>query len=138
MSEQPIEECFMTFEEWWENHSGWGGEMLAEGQLAQSAWNASTSEAKERIADLERQLAEKQAEIDRFKATPDGGWFGMWCVADRDRMALRAENAAMSPMIEACKSRHDHHLAFNEEGDAFTCHCLTCQWYRDYEARRPK
>lgn len=36
----------MTFEEWWETHSGWGGEMLAEGYLAEAAWNAAVSEAR--------------------------------------------------------------------------------------------
>jgi hypothetical protein len=30
----------MQFEEWWEKESGWGGEMLAEGQLAKAAWTA--------------------------------------------------------------------------------------------------
>jgi hypothetical protein len=30
----------MTFDEWWEKESGWGGEMLAEGNLAKAAWNA--------------------------------------------------------------------------------------------------
>ena len=30
-----------SFEEWWEQDSGWGGEMLAEGHLAKAAWEAS-------------------------------------------------------------------------------------------------
>jgi hypothetical protein len=32
----------MTFEEWWEKDSGWGGVMLAEGHLAKAAWEAAT------------------------------------------------------------------------------------------------
>lgn len=28
------------FLEWWENKSGWGGELLSEGNLARSAWKA--------------------------------------------------------------------------------------------------
>lgn len=36
----------MNFEEWWENESGWGGDMLAEGQLAKEAWNAALSQAR--------------------------------------------------------------------------------------------
>jgi len=28
------------FIEWWKNDSGWGGEMLAEGNLAKAAWDA--------------------------------------------------------------------------------------------------
>jgi hypothetical protein len=35
----------MTFKEWWENESGWGGELLAEGQLAKDAWNMAMSQA---------------------------------------------------------------------------------------------
>ncbi len=30
----------MTFQEWWETESGWGGEVLSEGHLAQAAWEA--------------------------------------------------------------------------------------------------
>ncbi len=30
----------MNFKEWWEKESGWGGEMLSEGALAEAAWNA--------------------------------------------------------------------------------------------------
>ena len=29
----------MTFDEWWEKESGWGGEKLAEYHLAKEAWN---------------------------------------------------------------------------------------------------
>ena len=36
----------MTFEEWWKNESGWGGdELLAEVHLAMSAWNAAIDAA---------------------------------------------------------------------------------------------
>ena len=35
----------MTFDEWWNKESGWGGEMLAEGNLAKAAWNAAIWEA---------------------------------------------------------------------------------------------
>ena len=35
----------MTFEEWWETESGWGGELLAEGSLAKAAWNAAIDAA---------------------------------------------------------------------------------------------
>ena len=35
----------MNFDEWWKDKSGWGGEMLAEGQLAKAAWNAAILEA---------------------------------------------------------------------------------------------
>ena len=29
---------FTEFDNWWENHSGWGGERLAEYHLAKAAW----------------------------------------------------------------------------------------------------
>lgn len=35
----------MTFEEWWEKDSGWGGVLLAEGKLARAAWNAAIDAA---------------------------------------------------------------------------------------------
>ena len=75
-----------------------------------------------RIEDLERQLAEKQAEIE-----------------------------AMRTMVEACKTIwHRHNQAYGEWARSIgidllmdgqkvgDCPCLTCQWYRDYEARKPK
>lgn len=39
----------MTFEDWWETESGWGGEMLAEGNLAKAAWNAAIEAADDAI-----------------------------------------------------------------------------------------
>lgn len=39
----------MTFEEWWEKESGWGGEMLAEGSLAKAAWNAAIDAATDAV-----------------------------------------------------------------------------------------
>lgn len=39
----------MTFEEWLENESGWGGVLLAEGQLAKAAWNAATKVAADKV-----------------------------------------------------------------------------------------
>ena len=31
----------MLFEDWWEDDSGWGGYMMAEGNLAKDAWDRS-------------------------------------------------------------------------------------------------
>lgn len=46
----------MKFEEFWENESGWGGEMLSEGVLAKDAWNAALEEAAE-VADHRGQFS---------------------------------------------------------------------------------
>lgn len=35
----------MTFNEWWEKESGWGGVLLSEGRLARDAWNAAIDSA---------------------------------------------------------------------------------------------
>ena len=35
----------MTFDDWWKNDSGWGGDLLAEAHLAKSAWNAAIDAA---------------------------------------------------------------------------------------------
>jgi hypothetical protein len=35
----------MEFKEWWEKESGWGGELLSEGYLAEAAWNAAIEAA---------------------------------------------------------------------------------------------
>ena len=52
---------------------------------------------------------------------------------------LERQLAAMSPLIEACKARYERH---NQEhykiSGVAPCRCLTCQWYRDYKARKPK
>jgi len=47
-----------TFEEWWVNESGWddGEPLLAEGYLAQSAWNAATETAKPRWIPVSERL----------------------------------------------------------------------------------
>ena len=50
---------------------------------------------------------------------------------------LERQLAAMSPMIEACKARYETH-SFYGHNKLDLCQCLTCQWYRDYEARKPK
>jgi len=50
---------------------------------------------REEIADLERRLAEAQAEIESFKATPEGGWFTAWNACDKDRWEAQAEIEAM-------------------------------------------
>jgi len=42
----------ITFDEWWEKESGWGGEQLAEYHLAKSAWDA----AKPRWIPMNEQL----------------------------------------------------------------------------------
>ena len=53
----------------------------------------------------------------------------------RERIAdLERQLAAMSPMIEACKARYGNHQNYQ----TYECQCLTCQWYRDYEARKPE
>ncbi len=36
----PSVEGSNSFDEWWENESGWGGVLLSEGQLAKAAWEA--------------------------------------------------------------------------------------------------
>ena len=52
---------------------------------------------------------------------------------------LESQLAAMKPMLDACKARYERH---NQEHYKISglapCYCLTCQWYRDYEARKPK
>ena len=76
----------------------------------------------ERIADLERQLAVRIQESNEWEALA------------RDR---QEEIEAMRPMIEACEYRYKTHKYYSPPEDV-TCTCLTCQWYRDYEARKPK
>jgi hypothetical protein len=44
----------MTFEEWWEKESGWGGEMLSEGQLAKDAWDAAIEECAKTVETQDR------------------------------------------------------------------------------------
>ena len=46
----PLEDERMNFEEWWEKESGWGGEKLAEYELAREAWNKALEQA-ERVVD---------------------------------------------------------------------------------------
>lgn len=58
---------------------------------------------------------------------------------ENERIAdLERQLAAMSPMIEACKARTERHNPVVSTGRIEQCLCLTCQWYRDYEARKPK
>ena len=81
------------------------------------------AEAKDQhIADLERQLAARIQESNEWEALA------------RDR---QEEIEAMRPMIEACEYRYKTHKYYSPPEDV-TCTCLTCQWYRDYEARKPK
>jgi len=43
-----------SFEDWWEKESGWGGgELLAEGHLAKSAWNAAIDAAEAAVDDAD-------------------------------------------------------------------------------------
>jgi len=39
----------MTFDEWWEKESGWGGEHLAEYQLAKASWNKAIEQAANKV-----------------------------------------------------------------------------------------
>lgn len=43
----------MTFEEWWENKSGWGksSPLLVQGTLAKAAWDAALDEAQHILSD---------------------------------------------------------------------------------------
>jgi predicted RNase H-like nuclease (RuvC/YqgF family) len=61
------------------------------------------------------------------------------CIADLE-LKLRkaqAEIEAMRPTFEQLKARHDRHKTIDPQ-DKFGCPCLTCQMWRDYEARKPK
>lgn len=60
----------------------------------------------ERIADLERQLAEAKAEVE-----------------------------AMRPIVEACRARYEVHNQ-EPRAILDQCPCLTCQWYREYLERK--
>ena len=44
MPSPPAPRMKMTFEEWLDKESGWGGEMLDEGNLAKAAWDAAIRE----------------------------------------------------------------------------------------------
>lgn len=43
----------MNFDEWWEKESGWGGERLAEYNLAKEAWNKAVDLTSEYFCDCE-------------------------------------------------------------------------------------
>ncbi len=42
----------VNFEEWWKKESGWGGEMLSEGALAESAWNKALELAEKQVKQI--------------------------------------------------------------------------------------
>ena len=103
-----------------------------------------------RIADLERQLAEAEGYpgiAHDFETVRRELEEARTEIANRahteEQYRLRIEGlerrlAAMLPMIEACKARTERHNPVVSTGRIEQCLCLTCQWYRDYEARKPK
>ena len=65
-------------------------------------------------------------------------WYCPECDKDQRIADLERQLAAMLPMIEACKARTERHNPVVSTGRIEQFLCLTCQWYRDYEARKPK
>jgi len=53
--------------------------------------------------ELETELTDLKRELATFKATPDGGWFAAWQIADSDRQELKARNAELEKELEASK-----------------------------------
>lgn len=68
----------------------------------------------------------------RLETGVTGGGYGYTAETVVD---MQAEIEAMLPIVEACRARYEVH---NQEPRAILdqCPCLTCQWYRDYEARK--
>ena len=62
-----------SFEDWWEKESGWGGELLAEGHLAKSAWNAAIDAAEAAVddADYDDNVSGINANIEAMNAVRD-------------------------------------------------------------------
>ena len=52
---------------------------------------------------------------------------------------LESQLAAMQPMIEKAEAKAKEHQGwFTAANDHRRCDCAPCQWYRDYEARKPE
>ena len=52
---------------------------------------------------------------------------------------LERQLAAMQPMIEKAEAKAKEHQGwFTAANDHRRCDCAPCQWYRDYEARKPE
>ena len=89
----------------------------------------------QKASELQRQLAEAQAERDLLVKTlqyPEHK-------AAFENLHLRREIERMKPVVEACKQHYiDNTLVDDDGSDYQDCNCAICQEYRDYEAKENK